>query len=156
MWFTLYRHKTHWANVCVYTFRPEATLRKSWNTIFCPWGGRAYLDVWPVFYLCLSYKCPPSISSCVRLKTHWFIGLAAFLDINSEKNKFDLRGSVGLCPFLQHVRCVTPSLTEFPDGLKPSALARQMNLKQAMRFLLESAFQDRTALVNLVWKRYLV
>lgn len=30
-----------------------------------------------------------------------------------------------MCPFLQHVRCVTPSLTEFPDGLKPSVLARQ-------------------------------
>lgn len=57
------------------------------------------------------------------------------MDINSEKNKFDLRGSVGLCPLLQTVRCVTPSLSEFPDGLKPSVLARQMNLKQAMRFL---------------------
>lgn len=57
-------------------------------------------------------------------KKHWFIELAAFLDINSEKNKFHLRGSVGLCPFLQHVRCVSPSLTEFPDGLKPSALGQ--------------------------------
>lgn len=55
-----------------------------------------------------------------------------------------------MCPFLQDVRCVTPSLTEFPDGLKPSALARQMNLKQAMRFLPESAFQNRIASVNLV------
>lgn len=58
-----------------------------------------------------------------------------------EKIKKDLRGSGHLCPFVLHVRCVTASLTEFPDGLKPSAPSRQTNLKQAMRFLPKSAFQ---------------
>ena len=59
----------------------------------------------------------------------------------------------GLCRFLQIVRCVTP---RFPDGLKPSAPARQMNPKQAVTFLLQSAFRDRIALENLALKRYLV
>lgn len=122
----------------------------------CPWGERILGHLASALFVPVLQM--PSINSFLLLtekKTHWFIGLAAFLDINS-KNKFDLGESAGLCPFLQRVRCVTPSLTEFPDGLKPSAAASRMNLKQAMRFLRKSAFQDRTALLNLVWKRYLV
>lgn len=65
----------------------------------------------------------------------------------SEREKLISVVCVGLCRFLQNVRCVTPRC---PDGLKPSALARQMNPKQAVTFLLQSAFRDRIALVNLM------
>ena len=85
----LYTGTNRTEQMSVYTFRPKATLvhRENHGTLFFVLEGRTCLDVWPVLYLCLSYRCPPSISSCVRLKKHWFIGLAAFLDINSEKKK---------------------------------------------------------------------
>lgn len=68
----LYMGRKHTEQMSVYTFRPKATLvhRENHGTLFFVLEGRAYSDVWPVLYLCLSYKCPPSISCCVRLKKH--------------------------------------------------------------------------------------
>lgn len=125
-------HKTH----CVYTL----VHRESHCTLYlCVLEGKAYLDVWPVLYLCLSYKCPPSDYSRVCRKKHWFIGLTAFLD-NSGKNLIRYHMECWFVSILAAACQVCPCLTEFPDGLKPSAPARQMNLKQAMTFLRKSAF----------------
>lgn len=66
----LYTGTKNTEQMSVCTFCPKATLVHNENhgTQFFVLEGRTYSDVWPLLYLCLSYKCPPSISFHVPLK----------------------------------------------------------------------------------------
>lgn len=85
--------------------------------------GRAYLYVLPALYLWPPYKRPLSIF--FLLSTIDLLASRHFWTLKVVKKEEMMLGYVH---FLQDVRCMTTSLSEFPDGLWPSA--RRMNLKR--------------------------
>lgn len=87
--------------------------------------GRAYLYVLPALYLWPPYKRPLSIF--FLLSTIDLLASRHFWTLKVVKKEEMMLGYVH---FLQDVRCMSTSLSEFPDGLWPSAQARRMNLKR--------------------------
>lgn len=87
--------------------------------------GRSYLYVLPALYLWPPYKRPLSIF--FLLSSIDLLASGHFWTLKVVKKEEMMLGYVH---FLQDVRCMSTSLSEFPDGLWPSAQARRMNLKR--------------------------
>lgn len=98
----LYRGTKHTEQSSVYGFCPPATFvqrkKKYRGALFlCPWGKSIFGCLASTLFVPVLQT--PSINFILRSsgkKKHWFIGLTAFLDINSEKTNL-ISGGVLVC-----------------------------------------------------------